>query len=102
MTLRIVLVRHGLSSYNLEHRIQGRDDLSCLTPEGVDQARSVGAALAELTLHSLYSSPLARVQSLRSFGCASLAHLLHPPFACSAAPHSLTPVDFGDFCFAFN
>ena len=62
MTLRIVLVRHGLSSYNLEHRIQGRDDLSSLTPEGVDQARSVGAALAELTLHSLYSSPLARAR----------------------------------------
>ena len=62
MTLRIVLVRHGLSSYNLEHRIQGRDDLSSLTPEGVDQARSVGAALAELTLHSAYSSPLARAR----------------------------------------
>ena len=62
VTLRIVLVRHGLSSYNLEQRIQGRDDLSSLTPEGVDQARSVGAALAELTLHSAYSSPLARAR----------------------------------------
>jgi probable phosphoglycerate mutase len=51
-----------LSSYNLEQRIQGRDDLSSLTPEGVDQARSVGAALAELTLHSAYSSPLARAR----------------------------------------
>jgi probable phosphoglycerate mutase len=51
-----------LSSYNLEHRIQGRDDLSSLTPEGVDQARGVGAALAELNLHSAYSSPLARAR----------------------------------------
>ena len=31
MSLRILLVRHGLSSFNLEHRIQGRDDLSSLT-----------------------------------------------------------------------
>ncbi|MBM5828590.1 MAG: phosphoglycerate mutase family protein, partial [Cyanobacteria bacterium M_surface_7_m2_040] len=27
VSLRLVLVRHGLSSFNVEHRIQGRDDL---------------------------------------------------------------------------
>ena len=34
MPLRLVLVRHGLSSFNREHRIQGRDDLSTLTDDG--------------------------------------------------------------------
>ncbi len=60
MPLRIVLVRHGLSSFNLERRIQGRDDLSSLTDQGMDQARRVGAALAELPLAAVYSSPLRR------------------------------------------
>lgn len=60
MPLRIVLVRHGLSSFNLEHRIQGRDDLSDLTEEGVRQAQATGSALKELSLTATYSSPLRR------------------------------------------
>lgn len=55
-----MLVRHGLSSFNLERRIQGRDDLSSLAEEGISQARSVGEALAELPLVAAYSSPLRR------------------------------------------
>jgi probable phosphoglycerate mutase len=55
-----VLVRHGLSSFNLEHRIQGRDDLSTLTEAGVAQARATGAALRELTFTAAYASPLSR------------------------------------------
>ncbi|MFM8526304.1 MAG: histidine phosphatase family protein [Cyanobacteriota bacterium] len=60
MPLRIVLVRHGLSSFNIEKRIQGRDDLSSLTETGQDQARRTGQALAGLTLDAVYSSPLRR------------------------------------------
>jgi phosphoserine phosphatase len=60
VSLRIVLVRHGLSSFNVEHRIQGRDDLSALTPEGVEQALAAGRALADLPLLAVYSSPLRR------------------------------------------
>jgi len=60
VSLRIVLVRHGLSSFNVEHRIQGRDDLSELTPAGVEQARAAGAALADLRFAAVYSSPLRR------------------------------------------
>ena len=58
--LRLLLVRHGLSSFNTERRIQGRDDLSCLTDEGHSQARLTGAALADLHLDAVYSSPLSR------------------------------------------
>jgi probable phosphoglycerate mutase len=60
VSLRIVLVRHGLSSFNVEHRIQGRDDLSALTPQGVEQALATGRALADLPLQAVYSSPLRR------------------------------------------
>jgi probable phosphoglycerate mutase len=60
--LRIVLVRHGLSSFNLERRIQGRDDLSTLTDQGVEQAQRTGAALAEVPLAAAYSSPLRRAR----------------------------------------
>ena len=60
MSLRILLVRHGLSSFNLEHRIQGRDDLSSLTDAGVKQALATGEALRDLTIDAAYSSPLRR------------------------------------------
>jgi len=54
------LVRHGLSSFNLEQRIQGRDDLSNLTGIGQSQARACGAAMADLVFSAAYSSPLRR------------------------------------------
>ena len=60
MSLRLLLVRHGLSSFNLEHRIQGRDDLSSLTEQGVSQARATGEALRDLPITAAYSSPLRR------------------------------------------
>lgn len=60
MSLRILLVRHGLSSFNVEHRIQGRDDLSSLTDQGARQALATGEALRDLTLTAAYSSPLRR------------------------------------------
>ena len=63
MTLRLLLVRHGLSSFNQERRIQGRDDLSNLTPEGHDQARRLGATLKDVPFDAVYSSPLQRAAS---------------------------------------
>lgn len=66
MSLRLLLVRHGLSSFNLEHRIQGRDDLSSLTEQGVSQARATGEALRDLPLTAAYSSPLRRAHDTAS------------------------------------
>ena len=60
MPLRIVLVRHGQSSFNVEHRIQGRDDLSTLTATGQAQAGAAGAALRDLSFTAAYTSPLRR------------------------------------------
>ncbi len=60
MVLRLLLVRHGQSTFNCEGRIQGRDDLSELTQEGAAQAKQLGNALKELPIHAAYSSPLKR------------------------------------------
>jgi probable phosphoglycerate mutase len=60
VSLRLLLVRHGLSSFNVERRIQGRDDLSKLTNEGEAQARRTGEALQEVPIDAVYSSPLQR------------------------------------------
>ncbi|WP_320667306.1 histidine phosphatase family protein [Prochlorococcus sp. MIT 1307] len=60
MTLRLLLVRHGLSSFNLERRIQGRNDLSTLTPEGKEQAIKTGKVLSNTPINAVYSSPLQR------------------------------------------
>jgi len=61
--LRLLLVRHGLSSFNRERRIQGRNDLSTLTSEGQDQARQTGQALIGVPINAVYSSPLKRAAS---------------------------------------
>jgi len=58
--LRLLLVRHGLSSFNKERRIQGRDDLSNLSEEGHEQARALGRSLQDVSIQAVYSSPLQR------------------------------------------
>ena len=60
MPLRLLLVRHGLSSFNKERRIQGRDDLSNLSGEGHEQARALGRSLQDVSIQAVYSSPLQR------------------------------------------
>jgi len=60
MTIRLVLVRHGLSSYNSKGLIQGRTDDSLLTDEGYEQARKAGKALSKINFDKIYSSPLVR------------------------------------------
>ncbi len=62
MTLRLLLVRHGLSTFNKEGRIQGRNDLSTLTSEGKEQAIKAGKTLTNISIDSIYSSPLKRAR----------------------------------------
>jgi len=63
LTTRIILVRHGLSTYNATNRIQGRLDASTLTDEGKAAAEKVGQALNGLSFDAIYSSPLQRAHS---------------------------------------
>ncbi|WP_320664139.1 histidine phosphatase family protein [Prochlorococcus sp. MIT 1223] len=60
MTLRLLLVRHGLSSFNKDFRIQGRNDLSKLSEEGSFQASETGKHLSNTPFAGVYSSPLQR------------------------------------------
>jgi broad specificity phosphatase PhoE len=89
--LRIVLVRHGLSSFNLEHRIQGRDDLSTLTERGHDQARRTGRALAEVPFDAVYSSPLQRAQQTALALLAAHGSACDPVFSDDLLEIDLAP-----------
>jgi len=60
MTIRLVLVRHGQSSFNAKGLIQGRTDDSLLTDEGYEQALKAGKALSKINFDKIYSSPLKR------------------------------------------
>ena len=60
MGLRLVFVRHGLSSFNAKGLIQGRTDDSYLTEQGYDQALRSGEALSRIDFAKIYSSPLKR------------------------------------------
>ncbi len=60
MIMRLVLVRHGLSSFNKEGLIQGRTNESYLSDEGYKQAQLTGKILNEIKFDKIYSSPLTR------------------------------------------
>ena len=60
MSIRLVLVRHGLSSFNEKGLIQGRTDDSYLTDKGYEQATRVGGVLSKIKFDEIFSSPLAR------------------------------------------
>lgn len=78
---RVVLVRHGESSYNVERRVQGHCDLSRLTETGQQGARNVGAALKELKFAAAYSSPLQRAKETAELILASLEAAPAPSFS---------------------
>uniref|UniRef100_A0A061RH22 Serine/threonine-protein phosphatase PGAM5 n=1 Tax=Tetraselmis sp. GSL018 TaxID=582737 RepID=A0A061RH22_9CHLO len=58
----IVMVRHGLSTWNVEGRIQGNTDESKLTPKGEEQARQVREALLQIPFDSCFASPITRAR----------------------------------------
>ena len=62
MTTRVIIVRHGQSSYNTERRIQGRSDASILTQKGREDVVMVGDALSHLNFAAIYTSPLQRAK----------------------------------------
>ncbi|MBD2493140.1 histidine phosphatase family protein [Nostoc sp. FACHB-280] len=59
---RVIIVRHGQSSYNAERRIQGRTDASKLTEKGRNDASKVGKALSNISFQAIYCSPLQRAK----------------------------------------
>ncbi len=62
MTTRVIIVRHGQSTYNAQKIIQGRCDKSVLTDQGIADAQKVGQALSEIKIDAFYCSPLQRAK----------------------------------------
>jgi phosphoserine phosphatase len=60
LSTRVIILRHGQSSYNSQGRIQGRSDLSILTDRGQSDAKLTGAAFQGLEFDAVYCSPLQR------------------------------------------
>jgi probable phosphoglycerate mutase len=63
LSTRVIILRHGQSSYNSQGRIQGRSDASVLTDKGRSDAQTTGEALKGLKFGAVYCSPLQRAQS---------------------------------------
>lgn len=59
MTTRLILIRHGETAWNAEHRIQGRLDVP-LSATGVWQAEQLARALADEPIDAVVASDLAR------------------------------------------
>ncbi|WP_017935566.1 histidine phosphatase family protein [Nocardioides sp. Iso805N] len=59
MGRRLVLLRHGLTAWNAEHRFQGQADTE-LTETGVLQAKAAATALAAYESSMVWSSDLTR------------------------------------------
>lgn len=57
--MRVLLVRHGETPWNAEGRYQGQTDIP-LSPVGEEQARKLGARLADATIARAVASPLSR------------------------------------------
>ncbi|HIK45705.1 MAG TPA: histidine phosphatase family protein [Leptolyngbyaceae cyanobacterium M65_K2018_010] len=62
MKTRVIIVRHGQSTYNHLKLIQGHCDESELTPQGQAEALQVAQALAGIPFDGVWSSPLKRAR----------------------------------------
>ncbi|MCF6247778.1 MAG: histidine phosphatase family protein [Desulfobacula sp.] len=59
--VKLGLIRHARTPWNLEKKIQGREDIA-LSPEGIDQARLWGEVLLSQKYDIILSSPMIRAQ----------------------------------------
>ena len=62
MATRVIIVRHGQSTYNAQKMIQGRCDESVLTEKGMTDAQKLGQTLSEVKIDAFYCSPLQRAR----------------------------------------
>lgn len=57
---RVILVRHGRSTFNEQGRYQGSSDEAVLTAKGLQDSFQTGLALQHLSFGAIYTSPLQR------------------------------------------
>lgn len=60
---KVTLLRHGLSTWNEESRIQGSSNMSVLTETGIKQAERCKRALSNIHFDKCFSSPISRAKS---------------------------------------
>lgn len=58
--MRLILIRHGETSWNKQRRIQGSRSNTQLNETGYDQADRIAALLKQQRIDAIYSSPLRR------------------------------------------
>jgi broad specificity phosphatase PhoE len=88
--IKILLVRHGETDWNLAGRFQGRSDVP-LNRKGVEQASALASALRGESIAAIYSSPLARAKET-----ARLIQVFHPT-APLHEEEGLAEMDLGEF-----
>ncbi|MHB1869833.1 MAG: histidine phosphatase family protein [Steroidobacteraceae bacterium] len=88
--MRLILVRHGETRWNLEGRYQGRADIE-IAPQGLVTARRVGQDLQGAKFTSVLTSPLRRAEQTALVIGAALGGI--PP----VADDRLTEIDFGEW-----
>lgn len=57
--IRIILLRHGETTWNIEGRYQGQEDTP-LSPRGIEQGKVAALALKDIHIDRAISSPLSR------------------------------------------
>ena len=82
MATRVIIVRHGQSTYNAKKIIQGRCDESVLTEQGIADAKTAGQALSKVKIDAFYCSPLQRAKQT--------AEIIH---SCLNNPPNLQPTE---------
>ncbi|WP_275287183.1 histidine phosphatase family protein [Halomonas elongata] len=94
--LELVVVRHGLTSWNLERRYQGHRDIPLLLPDAEPDLDRLREALAEVAFDAVHCSDLTRCRQ-------TLAHMLEARVRDGlSTPEArldarLRELDFGDY-----
>ncbi len=88
--MRLILVRHGETRWNLEGRYQGRTDIG-IAPQGLVTARRVGQDLQGAEFTSVLTSPLRRAEQTALVIGAALGGI------APLADDRLTEIDFGEW-----
>lgn len=60
---KVTLLRHGLSSWNEEGRVQGSSNLSVLSEKGAMQAERCKMALSDMHFDQCFASPISRAKT---------------------------------------
>lgn len=88
--LELVVVRHGVTSWNLERRYQGQRDIPLLLPDAVPDMDRLRDQLVGEVFDAVHCSDLLRCRQ-------TLAHVLPGREASTAFDARLRELDFGDY-----